>query len=142
LVTRAFHILLAFSLLFSTTGITISKHFCRNVLVDTALFVRAKACGMTAHQDEHASGSQCDKHPEKTTNGCCKDQSEYHQLDQDQQITLQYFKQLLQPIVLALPWPAVMCPPVRTSSDLLAYLHYRPPLIFEPVQARLQVFRI
>lgn len=97
---------------------------------------------MLAKQAAKTPGQACGKHNKKTQNGCCKDHSEYHQLDQDQQITLPYFKLLQQPVALALPWPPVSLLPFATSSEVLAYLHYRPPLIFEPQLPRLQIFRL
>lgn len=37
---------MAFVVLLSTMSFTINKHFCGNTLIDTALFVEAKTCGM------------------------------------------------------------------------------------------------
>ncbi len=125
-------------MLLSTTGFTVNQHFCGNRLVDTALFVRAKPCKM------EAAKTGCAKHPKARKNGCCKDHSDYYQLDQDQQLTQPFYKPLQPPAVCPaiLPEPAFLPAAPSPVPALLAYLHYRPPLIVQRAQARLQIFRL
>lgn len=54
--------LLAFLVLFSTVSFTVEKHFCGDVLIDTAVFTEARGCGMEM--------SSTDKKQ------CCKDELE------------------------------------------------------------------
>ncbi len=52
--------------LFSTLSLTVKKHFCGNMLVDTAIFSESKKCGM--EMAEMGSESQTVK------KSCCKDE--------------------------------------------------------------------
>ncbi|MCK0177674.1 hypothetical protein MWU50_00055 [Flavobacteriaceae bacterium S0862] len=61
---KIFSFAMAFVVLFSTMSFTINKHFCGNTLVDTALFVEAKTCGM----EEQVSNNTDDA---ITKNNCC-----------------------------------------------------------------------
>ena len=53
--------LMAFVVLFSTMSFTISEHYCGEILVDTAIFHKAKSCGMDAAnlQTENTSDEDC-----------------------------------------------------------------------------------
>ncbi len=55
---------MAFIVLFSTLSFTVESHYCGNRLIDTAVFTKAKNCGM----------EMADKTPMKK--GCCKDEVE------------------------------------------------------------------
>ncbi|MCB9317519.1 MAG: hypothetical protein H6569_15370 [Lewinellaceae bacterium] len=134
---RILHIALAISVLLSTTGISVHRHFCQDKLMGTTMFFKPHGCKMNTHKACHTA-SHCAK---KTDQDCCKDQSEYHKLEQDKQISLVPFKLLKQPIQLSLPWPAIVLPAITSTSQILPYLHYRPPLIRGTLPALLQVFR-
>ena len=41
---RIFHILLSASILIATSGLTVSKHYCKGNLVDIAINVEAESC--------------------------------------------------------------------------------------------------
>ncbi|MEZ4940661.1 MAG: hypothetical protein R3D58_07325 [Saprospiraceae bacterium] len=140
-IAQGLHIILAIAVLLSTTGITINRHLCQNTLVDTALFVRADACGMHTNQAKKESGF-CKKHPTKNDGNCCQDKSDYYKLDQEKQITVEQFKPLKQAVSLALPWYFLSAPVVRIYTKVQPYLHYRPPLIRSNLQVLLQVFRL
>ncbi len=60
-------VLMAFVVLFSTMSFTIDMHYCGDRLVDTALFKKAKGCGMDM---ETNSDSDCSL----TKKNCCKDE--------------------------------------------------------------------
>lgn len=57
------NIILSLLLLFTTTGLSVSKHFCGDELISTTLFAEAESC--------------CD------AGGCCSTESETYQLDED-----------------------------------------------------------
>lgn len=59
-------VLMAFVVLFSTMSFTIDMHYCGDKLVETALFNKAKGCGM-----EMETTSDSDSNIAK--NSCCKD---------------------------------------------------------------------
>lgn len=60
-------VLMAFVVLFSTMSFTIDMHYCGDKLVETALFKKAKGCGM---EIETTSNSDCNI----TKKSCCKDE--------------------------------------------------------------------
>ena len=59
---------LAFVVLFSTISFTINMHYCGDILVDTAIFHKAKGCGMEMEAFIPTSKPVIQKTP------CCKDQ--------------------------------------------------------------------
>ncbi|MFT7072474.1 MAG: hypothetical protein ACJAX3_001452 [Patiriisocius sp.] len=67
---QAFHkimsLLMAFVVLFSTMSFTIDMHYCGDTLVDTAIFKKAKGCGM---EMQNPSTKGCSI----TKKNCCSD---------------------------------------------------------------------
>ena len=61
-------ILMSFVVLFSTTSFAITKHFCGDTLVDTAIFAKATSCGMEI--ENTSSSSDCSS----LSIDCCNDQ--------------------------------------------------------------------
>ncbi|MFK5983334.1 MAG: hypothetical protein QM499_10505 [Flavobacteriaceae bacterium] len=61
-------VLMAFVVLFSTMSFTIDMHYCGDTLVDTAVFSKAKTCGM-----ESMETSTC-KSPELKKKCCSEEQ--------------------------------------------------------------------
>ncbi|MBW6534067.1 MAG: hypothetical protein K0B11_03590 [Mariniphaga sp.] len=57
------HIILSFLLLFATTGMAVSKHFCDEFLISTSLFSESEPC---------CNNSEC-----------CQNESSFYQLDED-----------------------------------------------------------
>ena len=57
------HIVLSFLLLAATTGMAVSKHYCGDFLISTALFSEAEFC--------------CD------SENCCRNENEFYQLNED-----------------------------------------------------------
>ena len=60
--------LMAFVVLLSTMSFTIDKHYCGDILVDTAIFKQAKTCGM--EKQESTPTSDCSI----TKSDCCSDE--------------------------------------------------------------------
>ena len=58
---------MAFVVLFSTMSFTIDMHYCGDTLVDTAIFHKAKTCGM--EMEKAITGSDCSI----TKKDCCSD---------------------------------------------------------------------
>jgi hypothetical protein len=56
---------MALVVLFSTMSFTIDMHFCGNTIVDTAIFQKARSCGM---QIQNPSSKAC----AFTKNNCCR----------------------------------------------------------------------
>jgi hypothetical protein len=63
MVKKISHIALSFLLLFATTGMAVSKHFCGDFLVSTVFFGEAEPC--------------CD------SGNCCHNESAFYQVDED-----------------------------------------------------------
>ncbi|MFD2727356.1 HYC_CC_PP family protein [Hyunsoonleella rubra] len=59
--------LMAFVVLFSTMSFTIDMHYCGDTLVETAVFHKAKGCGM---EMQNPSSSDCSV----TKKNCCTDE--------------------------------------------------------------------
>lgn len=59
-------IVMAFLVLFSTLSFTIDMHYCGETLVDTAIFKKAKGCGM---EMQNPSTKDCSM----TKKNCCSD---------------------------------------------------------------------
>ncbi len=59
---------MAFVVLFSTMSFTIDMHYCGDTLVDTAIFKKAKTCGM--EMQKTTSTSECSI----TKKDCCKEE--------------------------------------------------------------------
>ena len=71
IINQVCSVLMAFIVMVSTMSMTVNKHYCSNILVDTAVFQEAKTCGM--HSDSsHKTDNQNEKEDEKP---CCS--SEY-----------------------------------------------------------------
>ena len=88
---KVLHIILAFAVLLSTTGITINRHIRQNTQVDTAVLFHADSCGACSHKTTNGH-SVCSKHDKKEENNCCKNKSEYHKLEQNKELTFPQFK--------------------------------------------------
>ncbi|MCO6175851.1 hypothetical protein NHF50_12435 [Flavobacterium sp. NRK F10] len=65
---RSIAVVMVFVVLFSTLSFTISKHYCGDKLVDTAIFQEAKTCGMEKLQV--LTNSKCSV----TKKSCCSDE--------------------------------------------------------------------
>lgn len=58
---------MAFVVMFSTMSFTVSMHYCGDTLVDTAIFHKAKGCGMEMQKD--TTNSECSI----AKKNCCSD---------------------------------------------------------------------
>jgi hypothetical protein len=86
LVRTAFHIILLFAVLFSSTGITVSRHYCMNELKGVSYFGESRGC----HASDHKGcvlGGHCGKSGAREKGNCCNDKAEYYKLEQEKQVT-------------------------------------------------------
>ena len=135
------HIILAFLLLISTSGFSISTHFCQNQLQDLQLFCQAKTCS-----ELRAKKESCHKVVEKNIKsckkGCCESKSDFYQLDLDQQTAPTVLKPLNFKVIIVnlITFLDIESPSVdKKSTD---YFNYKPPLILRNYTAELQNFLI
>ena len=139
LAAKFLHIILALLVLLSTTGFTLSEHFCQSELQAVSVFPKAEGC-----QSEKApcrsTKKSCSSHDEGDCNGCCNNSSKYFQSDQDKQTHSFEFKQLKNPVLLATIFVVfnIQLPSFETAK--VNFLTYKPPIVCDDIQVLLQTF--
>ena len=63
---------MAFIVMASTMSMTVNKHYCSNILVDTAVFKEAKTCGMHSDSSHNTNG----QHEQEDEKSCCSSEHE------------------------------------------------------------------
>ena len=88
---KAFNILLTLLVLSTTSGFSISKHYCHDQLVDIGL-INTQGCGEQDMDDccKSMEKAHCDKE-DVLEDSCCKNESDFIKLDE--QFTVQFEKQ-------------------------------------------------
>ncbi|MEZ4932949.1 MAG: hypothetical protein R2788_12630 [Saprospiraceae bacterium] len=76
---RILHIILAISVLFSTTGILMGKHFCKQERQTEKVLAKTKSCCQSNNATCGSENNGCDK-------DCCSHEYEYFQSDQDKSV--------------------------------------------------------
>ena len=72
---RFCHILMSITLILATTGLSISKHYCNDLLIGTTLGTKAQSCGMDMSK----------------SSDCCQETTETQVLNEDFQISTPTF---------------------------------------------------
>lgn len=139
---KLFHIILALSVLYSTTGFTLSKHFCQKELQDVSMFGKAENCQHSKEAPCQSGSHPCGQHPDEGDNGCCHNTAEYYKLDQEKQTQSFEFKPLKAPALLAAVLVIFHIALPVDNTDVLAWQTYRPPIVCDDYQAMLQTFRL
>ncbi len=126
-------VLMAIVVLVSTMSMTVSAHYCGNILVDKTVMKPAQKCAMHDATSEHEKE---DKH-----NSCCDDEVEI--IKGQDQLKLQSIDfELPQPIfVQALVYTFFVKPVLHTDTSPNSY-EYPPPLYQGDFQAIYQVYLI
>ncbi len=75
---------MSFVVLFSTTSFAITKHYCGDTLIDTAVFNKAETCGMEMDLDSTVEGCSVIKE------NCCND--EQILIDGQDEVQIQFDK--------------------------------------------------
>ncbi|WP_370477088.1 HYC_CC_PP family protein [Tamlana flava] len=126
---QAFHkilsIAMAFIVLFTTMSFTINMHYCGDTLVETALFHKAKGCGM---EMEKPSNDGCDI----SKKSCCDDKQVVIDGQDELQLNVDKISFEQQVFVVAL---------IYTYVDLFEGLYknvssfeeYKPPLVIRRI---------
>ena len=138
LAVRFLHIALAFLTFFSSSGLLINQHYCRNELKHSALFAPAKGC----HAEKKAN---CPMHAAAhgfQKKGCCNDESLFLKHNQEQiQNEVERVKAPLPATLFALA-PVFSSGLFSVDRQTIHYLNYKPPLITRDLPVSLQVFRL
>jgi len=75
-------VLMAFGVLFSTMSFTIDMHYCGDTLVDTAVFSKAKTCGMESMETSSCETPQLKKK-------CCSEEQISFEGEDELQLTFE-----------------------------------------------------
>ncbi|PYE82602.1 hypothetical protein DFQ11_10127 [Winogradskyella epiphytica] len=130
---KAISFALSILVLFSTLSLTVTKHFCGDVLIDVAIFSEGENCGTKI------SGIESDAMLQKS---CCKD--EIHVIDGLSETTISSFDDLdvIQQHVLI----AYSLSYVKLFKDLSEYVvphqYYSPPKLIRDIQLLDETFLI
>lgn len=123
--------LMAFVVLISTLSFTVDMHYCGGVLVETAIFQKAKGCGM-----EMKSGiaQENNKGCSITKKGCCKD--EHIIVDGQDELKLDTFDKLTteQQAVVASYFYTYINLFEGLENNIVPFRHYTPPLVVKNIQ--------
>ncbi|THH39675.1 HYC_CC_PP family protein [Neolewinella litorea] len=131
---------LAFTMLVGSVGVTVNRHFCMGELKSLSLFGDEQPCDMAQVK---VKAPVCPMHAAPAKKGCCDDEHEFVQWDDD--------RQLSETIPLpALAWALPATPPALfpefalhlRDAALRRFQNYRPPPLVIDVPSRWQVFRL
>lgn len=136
---KSLHIILAFLLLISTSGFSISTHFCQNQLQDLQFFCQAKTCGELQAEKESCHKTT-NEEPKSCKKGCCESKSDFYQLDLDQQTATTTFKPLNIKALTIILFTLLNIELPSVDKKSTEYFNYKPPLIVCDYTAELQTF--
>jgi hypothetical protein len=141
LLLKSLHIILAFFVLISSTGVTLQAHVCMKKLQAAA----------TGQQAAYAQGKQknrscCSKNQTPSAcskgscgKGCCHKRSQFFQSDEHLSVFSVEFKKLTTEKAAFLPVASRTFVPVFTAKTKLTE-RYKPPLLFRDVRVLFQSF--
>lgn len=130
---KAFSVSLALLVLVSTMSFTIQKHFCGNILVETAVFSEVDGCGMDMSKFQTA---------ENEKNGCCKDEIEVVKGQDDLKITPFDDLKFDQHLFIASYVYSFVNLFEDLSAQIIPHKNYSPPNLVADIQVLDQVFII
>lgn len=140
---KVLHILLALSVVFSTTGFTLSKHFCQEEVQHVRMFVKAESCQHNKTAAPCQTGRpHCDSHGDIDHKGCCTNTFNYYKLDQDKEAQSFQYKSLKVRVLLATVLVVFNIELPADDLHFLAYQTYKPPIVCDDFQSMLQTFRL
>ncbi|MCU4173980.1 HYC_CC_PP family protein [Carboxylicivirga sp. N1Y90] len=120
------HIIMVIVLLVSTTGMTVSKHYCQGSLVNVNIFGEAKTC--------------CD---DIGTSKCCHNESAHFELDEDFVIAVNNVEFQQTNFDLLLPFIQVLVfKEIESQNFELAYFNPPPPKEVLVFLSDIQVYRL
>lgn len=124
---------LALLVLVSTFSFSVDKHFCGSILVDMAVFSKAKTCGMEMHRDMELASIEedsCCTNEKIAVDGQDELKISFNSLDFQQQIFLTTITYSYLNLFEGLP------------QRIDPYRDYSPPLLVTDIQVLDQVFLI
>ncbi|MEZ4848219.1 MAG: hypothetical protein R3B93_06300 [Bacteroidia bacterium] len=141
---KATNIILAITILLSSSGFVIQKHYCQEELQNVAVFIKAEPCHKKV-SEETRSCSLTDSNYHKHNNGlkkkdCCSDKLEYIKSEQELQSQVPEIEIVNNPILLGLISLVLKIELPDESVALPHFLNYKPPLLVWNLPLSLQTF--
>lgn len=140
LIQKSIHIVVIFSVLLSTTGLVIHKHYCQDELKSVSFLVEADHCHETAPMPPSCPFHSSHDTKNSVPSDCCDNEVEYLKSDQDLQIESNQ-NSISQTFVHQIVYYVVN---EWILSELICsfphYLNFKPPLIVCNVILFLQTF--
>lgn len=143
MLTRFSHTLLVALVLFGAIGLPVNRHFCMGELKSVAYFGEAEKC----HKDQRKA--HCPFHPapaeeesENEKKGCCDDEHELLQVDDQEQLTPNVLPVLTAWVADFPPQLFNYLPPHPRPRKNTNFENYRPPPLWTDARREFQVFRI
>jgi hypothetical protein len=115
-------LLMSLVVLFSTMSFTIDMHYCGGTLVETAIFHKAKGCGM--EMEDSAANSDCSA----IKKGCCSEEQIIVQGQDELQLTFDKLTFEKQFFVTSFVYSYVLLFETVGESTI-SFLEYPPPII-------------
>lgn len=132
---KILHIILALSVLFSTTGILMGKHFCKKEMQTEKVLAKSKSCCQSNNSTCSSAESGCDK-------DCCSNEYEYFQSDQVKLAQSIDLPTLNKPALVATLLLVFDFEIPTYDNNTLQLLSYRPPIVERDIPVLLQTFLI
>lgn len=122
---------MAFVVLFSTMSFTISEHYCGDLLVETAIFHKAKSCGMDAAnlQTEKTSNEDCSVQKKN----CCSEKEIIIEGQDELKLSLDNFSLDQQFIVTSFVYTYLNLFE-GLEENVIPLKDYSPPLVVKDIQ--------
>lgn len=140
LACKVFHIILSFAVLFSTTGFTLTIHYCQHKAEGMSVFGIASGCHKSTHKTCNQNGHCSAKKNAKK--GCCHNDSQYFKQDLPKQTKYSGIDFLKKPALTAAVF-VVLKLQIPTAENILpTYQIYKPPIVCDDLQSLLQTFRL
>jgi hypothetical protein len=139
---RILHIILALGVFFSSAGFVVNTHYCQGELKTLSLFMHARNCQKDdSHRACSPTKDSCSKHDHEESNDCCNDESDYHKLDQDQQVQQSMQLELLKsPVLLGAIFVIFNITSPSWDTDSIEYLTYKAPIVLRDIPVLQQSF--
>jgi len=119
-------VLMAFVVLFSTMSFTIDMHYCGDTLVDTAVFSKAKTCGMESMETSSCESPQLKK-------DCCSEEQISFEGENELQLTFEDLNFEQQVFVFNFIYTHINLFE-GLEENIVPFKEYSPPLVVKDIQ--------
>jgi len=131
-VHKMFSVVLALLVLLSTLSFTIDKHFCGETLVDSAIFSKAKTCGMEM-EDAQETGLK---------KSCCKEEVDIIKGQDELKLTSFDNLKFQQQVFITSFVYSYIYPIIELKENEITFDDYPPPLIVKTIYKLDEVYLI